>query len=175
MDELGRLLERLQQRVLALVAHRLGRLDDEDALAAFEGPVGGGADHPLAHLLDHVLGAARRQPDEVGVRRGVEQGAAAGVLGVLGRGGEDLGGEGAGRGPLAGPARPAEEVGVGRARTPAPRSAPPAPAPGARCVSVAAARARHSTASITRAWTSSTLPAPSITTTRSEAICAISS
>jgi hypothetical protein len=31
---------------------------DEDALAALEGPVGGGADHPLAHLLDHVLGAA---------------------------------------------------------------------------------------------------------------------
>ena len=29
--KLGRLLERLQQRVLALVAHRLGRLDDEDA------------------------------------------------------------------------------------------------------------------------------------------------
>ncbi len=112
MDEVGRLLERLQQRVLALVAHRLRRLDHEDPLAAFEGPVGGGADDPLANLLDQVLGAARGQPDEVGMRRGVEQGAAAGVVGVLGAGGEDLGGEGASGGPLAGAARPAEEVGV---------------------------------------------------------------
>ena len=34
-------------------------------LLALEGPVGGGADHPLAHRLDQVLGAARRQPDQV--------------------------------------------------------------------------------------------------------------
>ena len=81
-------------------------------LLALEGAVGGGADHLLAHLLDHVLGAARREPDEVGMRRGVEQGAAAGVVGVLGAGGEDLGGEGARRGALAGAARAAEEVGV---------------------------------------------------------------
>ena len=102
MGEAGWLLERLQQRVLALVAHRLGRLDDEDPAAALEGPVGGGADHPLADRLDQVLGAARRQPDQVRVGRGVEQGAAAGVVGVLGPGGEDLGGEGAGGGALAG-------------------------------------------------------------------------
>ena len=89
---------------------------DEDALAAFEGPVGGGADHPLAHLLDQVLGAARRQPDEVGMRRGVEQGAAPGVVGVLGAGGEDLGREGARRGPLAGAPRAPEEVRVRRPR-----------------------------------------------------------
>ena len=128
----GRLLERLQQGVLALVAHRLGGLDDEDALAALEGPVGGGADHPLADLLDQVLGAARRQPDEVGMRRGVEQGAAARVVGVLGPGGEDLRREGARRGPLAGPARAAEEVGVG--------------GPGAR--------ARRSSATRARGWCS---------------------
>ena len=115
VDELRRLLERLQQRVLALVAHRLRGLDDEDAAAALERAVGGGADHPLAHLLDHVLGAARRQPDEIGVGRGVEHRATAGVLGVIGRGGEDLGREGAGRGPLAGARRPAEQVGVGGA------------------------------------------------------------
>ena len=82
VDEGRRLLERLQQRVLALVAHRLGRLDDEDPVLAFEGPVGGGADHPLAHLVDHVLGAARGEPDEVGVRRGIEHRAAAGVVGI---------------------------------------------------------------------------------------------
>ncbi len=114
-DQVGerrRLLERLQQRVLALVAHRLRRLDHEDPPAALEGPVGGGADHPLAHLLDQVLGAARGEPDEVGVGRGVEQRPAPGVLGVLGGGGEDLGGEGAGGGALAGAARAAEEVGV---------------------------------------------------------------
>ena len=186
MDELGRLLERLQQRVLALVAHRLRRLDDEDALAAFEGPVGGGADHPLAHLLDQVLGAARHQPDEVGMRRGIEQGAAAGVVGVLGAAGEDLGGEGARGGPLAGALRPAEEVGVrgpGRQRRgqrdPRPRlvlgalsrtavTAPSLP----RCKDDVLI---GSTASITRSWTSSTVPSASITTTRSLAMIAISS
>ncbi len=57
---------------------------DEDAAAALERAVGGGADHPLAHLLDHVLGAARRQPDEVGVGRGVEQRPTAGLVGVVG-------------------------------------------------------------------------------------------
>ena len=116
MDEGGRLLEGLQQRVLALVAHRLGGLEDEDPVLAFEGPVGGGADHPLAHLVDHVLGAARGEPDEVGVRRGVEQGAATGVVGVGGAGGDDLRREGPRGGPLPGPARAAEEVGVGRPR-----------------------------------------------------------
>ena len=121
VDELGGLLERLQQRVLALVAQRLRRLDDEDALAAFEGPVGGGADHPLAHLLDQVLGAARGEPDEVGMRRGIEQGAAAGVVGVLGAGGEDLGGEGAGGGALAGALRARGRGRRARAPTPAPR------------------------------------------------------
>ena len=84
MDEVGRLLQGLQQRVLALVAHRLGGLDHEDALLALEGAVGGGADHLLADLLDHVLGAARGEPDQVGVGRGVEQGAAARVVGVCG-------------------------------------------------------------------------------------------
>ena len=168
VDELGRLLERLQQRVLALVAHRLGGLDDEDPLAALERAVGGGADHPLADLLDHVLGAARRQPDEVGVGRGVEQGAAAGIVGVVGRGGEDLRREGAGRGPLAGPARAAEEVGVGRAR-PRARALSATRARGwcsvAAIESTRCSRSRRSTvrtASITRSCTSSTVPAPSI-------------
>ena len=51
------------------------------------------------------------------MRRGVEQGAAAGVVGVGGSGGEHLGREGPRRGRLAGTARPAEQVGVGRARS----------------------------------------------------------
>ncbi len=116
MDEVRGLLQGLQQRVLALVAHLLGGLDHEDTLLRFEGPVGGGADHLLAHLLDHVLGAARPQPDEVGVRRGIDQGAAPGVVGVGGAGSEDLGREGARHGGLAGAARAAEEVGVRRPR-----------------------------------------------------------
>ena len=114
MSEAGRFLEGLQQRVLALVAQRLGLLDHEDPLASLEGSVGGGADDALANLLDQVLGAARYQPDEVGVGRGVEESAAAGVLGVFGCGGKDLGGEGARGGTLAGPARAAEQVRVRR-------------------------------------------------------------
>jgi hypothetical protein len=128
VNETGRLLERLQQRVLALVAHRLGGLDHEDPLLALEGAVGSGADHLLAHLLDHVLGAAREQPYEVGVRRGIEQGTAAGVVRVGSPGGEDLRRKGTRRGALAGPARSAEQIGVrwpggkrGAERHPCPR------------------------------------------------------
>ncbi len=116
VGEAGRLLERLQQGVLALVAHRLGRLEDEDPALPFEGPVGGGTDHPLAYGLDHVLGPGRRKPDQVGVGRGVESGAAPGVVGVLGARGEDLGGEGPGGGALARPARAPEEIRVRGAR-----------------------------------------------------------
>ncbi len=112
VDEIGRLLERLQQRVLALVAHRLGGLEDEDPAAALERSVGGRADHPLADLLDQVLGAARCQPDEVGVGRGIEQRPAAGIVGVGGPGGEDLSRERPRRGPLAGAWWAAEEVGM---------------------------------------------------------------
>ncbi len=120
VDEGRRLLQRLQQRVLALVAHRLGGVDDEDAVLAFEGPVGGGADHPLAHLVDHVLGAARGEPDEVGVRRGVEQGAAAGVVGI--------GAPRRRRSPPRRPApRPASRTRAGRGRGRRATAPPPAP------------------------------------------------
>ena len=120
--------------------------------------------------------------------RGIEQGPAPRVLGVLGAGGEDLSREGPRRRPLAGAARAAEEVGVRRARRPAPRSAPPAPAADARSrlerhrdaavavtIGPRSLIGRSATASITRSWTSSTVPSASITTTRSEAIIAISS
>ena len=179
VDELGRLLERLQQRVLALVAHRLRRLDDEDALAAFEGPVGGGADHPLAHLLDQVLGAARGQPDEVGMRRGVEQGAAAGVVGVLGR---RRRGSRRRRRARRRACRPRAGRGRGR-RARGPTPAPRVSATRARAwcsvahqaSTIIAAPSLVRTASITRSWTSSTVPSASITTTRSLAMIAISS
>ena len=173
VDELGRLLERLQQRVLALVAHRLRRLDDEDPAAALERPVGGGADHPLAHLLDQVLGAARREPDQVGVR----------ARGRAGRGDARHRGHRrrrrgsrrrrpAPRRACRRPRGPREEVGVrGPGRE---RRAQRQPRPGLVLRSPQPAR-RSPTASITRSWTSSTVPAPSITTTRSEAIWAISS
>ena len=80
----GRLLERLQQRVLALLGHRVGGLDHEDAALALERPVGDRADHPLADVLDQVLVAGRAQPDEVGMRRGIDQRAAAGVGRIVG-------------------------------------------------------------------------------------------
>ena len=165
VDELGRLLERLQQRVLALVAHRLGRLDDEDPLAAFEGPVGGGADHPLAHLLDHVLGAASA-PARRG-RDGARGRAGPGGARPRGRRRRRRGSRPRRRAPRRA-CRPRAGRGRGRrARGPtrAPRSAPPAPAPGARSPR-RARRLRPSgqlgaltrRASITRSWTSSTLP-----------------
>ncbi len=68
MRERRRLLERLQQRVLALLGHRVGGLDHEHAAVGLERPVGDLGDHPLADVLDQVLGPARAQPDEVGMR-----------------------------------------------------------------------------------------------------------
>ena len=180
VDEPGRLLQRLQQRVLALVAHRLGRLDDEDPLAAFEGPVGGGPDHPLAHLLDQVLGAAWSQPDQVGMRRGIEQRPAPRVLGVLSRRWQGS----PRQRPAPPPAcRPPAGRGRGRRATgPSASAARRAPARARGWCSVRrqrnASSPRHHrplTASITRSWTSSTVPSASTTTTRSEAIWAISS
>jgi hypothetical protein len=114
VDELGRLLERLQERVLALVGHRVGALDDEHSPRALERPVGGGDDHALAHLVDQVLRPPRSQPYEVGVRRGIGQRAAAGVVGVLGALSQELRREGARGSPLSRARRPGEQVGVDR-------------------------------------------------------------
>ncbi len=165
-DQVGesrRLLERLQQRVLALLGHRLGRLDHEHPPLALERPVGDCADHPLAHVLDQVLGPGRAQPDEVGMRRGIGERPPAGVVGVGGAVGEELGGERArGRAPCPSPRGPGEQVGVGRGRR-APPSAPRAPRAG-RPVRLGdrqlprprPAHRTRLTAAITRAWTSST-------------------
>ena len=116
MDEVGRLLERLQQGVLALVGHRVGGLDHEHPALALEWAIRGSGDHALANLVDEVLGPARRQPDQVGVRRRVGQRAAARVVGVGSVLGEELRSEGPRRAPLARAGRPGEEIGVDRRR-----------------------------------------------------------
>ena len=112
MGERRRLLERLQEGVLALVAERLGLFDNEDAALALGRAEAGRTDHRLAYLIDQVLGTGRPQPDEVRMRRRVEQRPAADVAGIVRALGEELGGEGAGGGALAGAARPAKEIGV---------------------------------------------------------------
>ena len=114
-DEVGewrRLLECLQEGVLALVPQVLGLLDDEDPSSPLGRAEAGRADHLLADVFDQVLGPRRPQPDEVGVRRGIEQRAAAGVIRIGCALGEELGRERSrGRG-LARASRAAEEVGV---------------------------------------------------------------
>ena len=119
MREGRRLLQRLQQRVLALLGHRVGSLDHEHAAARSRTAGRRPADHPLAHVLDEVLGAARAQPHEVGVRRRIGERPAARVVGVGDAVGEQLGRECPRRGGLAGAGRPDEQVGVKwRARRP---------------------------------------------------------
>ena len=73
MRERRRLLERLQQCVLALLGHRVRHLDDEHAVIALERPVGSGLDDLLTDLLDQVLGARRPKPGEIGVRRWIQE------------------------------------------------------------------------------------------------------
>ena len=67
-----RLLERLQQPVGRGVAHRLDPLDHEDPPGRLErGPRGGGDDRLVDVGDEHLGGAARRHPAEVGVRPAV--------------------------------------------------------------------------------------------------------
>jgi hypothetical protein len=86
--ERRRVLERLQQGILALLRHRLRRLDDEDAPLALERPVGDRGDDARANLLDEVLGPGRRDPRQVGMGRRHRDGAASNVVGTRGPGGE---------------------------------------------------------------------------------------
>ena len=67
-----------------------------------------------AQAVDQVLGAARRQPDQVGMRRGVEQRPPPRILGVRGSGRDHLRGKRAGGGALARAPWPAKQVGVRR-------------------------------------------------------------
>jgi hypothetical protein len=177
VGERGRLLERLQQRVLALVAKRLGLLDHEGASLALGRAEAGRPDHRLANVVDQVLGAGRPQPDQVRMGAGIEQRPAAGVVGICCALGEELGGEGTGRGPLARPARPAEEIGVagaggeggGEGRLGAGLMASRLGEPGGD-PRLALRRGAHArtplTSAITAAWTESGSPLASITRTR---------
>ena len=62
-----RLLQRFQQRVLRFGIHRIGVVDDDDAPAAFERPIGGPLDR-VAHLIDlDRAGVARLDEQHVGV------------------------------------------------------------------------------------------------------------
>ena len=173
MGERRRLLERLQQRVLALLGHRLGGLDHEDAAVALERAIGDLGDHALADGLDQVLDPGRAQPDQVGVRRGIGERAPAGFGGVGGALGEQLGGQRPRRLRLAGARRAGEQVGVegirGRGREGDPG--------GGLVAGRIGDRRRHGggrvhrglrsrTAATTRRWTSSGSPAASTTTIR---------
>jgi hypothetical protein len=101
---------------LALVAHLLGGLDYEDSLLAFERTVGSSPYDELSDLIDHVLSTTGPEPDEIGMWRRVEEGTAAGIVGVASPGGEDLCGERASDRGLARATRPAEEIRMGRPR-----------------------------------------------------------
>ena len=89
------LLEGLEQRVLALLRHRLRTLDDEDPTPTLEGPIRDRRDHLAADVLDEVLIAGGTQPGEVGMRRGVGQDTAACILRIVGPDRQQLAGEGA--------------------------------------------------------------------------------
>ena len=79
----GRLLERLEQRVGRLVVHRVGALEDEDAMVGLERRVGGGGHDGLADIAaQHLVGARGGDPRQVGV--GAVLDAGLGVLGILG-------------------------------------------------------------------------------------------
>ena len=63
-----RLLERLQQGVLALLGHRVRLLDHEDPVIPLERPVRRRLDDPLANLIDQMLRSWRPEPREIRVR-----------------------------------------------------------------------------------------------------------
>ena len=111
MREVGGLLERLEHPVGGLVVHRLGALDDEDAPARLERRPRGGGDDGLVDVGDeHLGGAARRDPGEVGVHAVLD--ARRDRVRVGGAVAQQRGGEGAGDGRLARAAGAVEEVGV---------------------------------------------------------------
>ena len=93
-DDVGRrLLERLQQRVGGLLDQRVRALEHEDPVARLERRVRGGGDDRLVDVsAQHLVGAARRHPREVGVGAVVDAGLDVGR--VLGAAGEQLAREG---------------------------------------------------------------------------------
>ena len=107
----GRLLERLEQRVGGRVVHRVDALEHEHAPARLERRVAGGGDHRLVDVAaQHDVGAAGRDPREVGVHAG--QRARLRVLRVRRVAREQLGGERPRGLALARAGRAVEQVGV---------------------------------------------------------------
>ena len=95
-DDVGercRLLERLQESVLALLGHSVRLLDDEDAVLALERPVRRRLDDPRPYLIHEMLRAWRAEPREVGMGRRVGGHTAAGGLRVRGPECEELAGK----------------------------------------------------------------------------------
>ena len=111
VDEVGRLLQRLQHPVGGRVAHRVGLLDHEHAPPRLERrPRRRRYDRLVDVRHQHLGGAARRDPGQVGVRAALH---ALGDVGACGRAvSKQRRREGAGDGPLAGARRPGEQVGV---------------------------------------------------------------
>ena len=115
VDEVGGLLERLQQAVGGRVAHRVGRLDHEDAAAGLERRPRRRRDDRLVDVGDeHLGGPARRDPHEVGVGPACD--ACAGVILVRRALAEQGGRERARDRPFAGASRPIKKVCVRGAR-----------------------------------------------------------
>ena len=166
----GRLLERLQQRVLALLGHRVRLLDHEHPPLALERPVGRRLDHALADLVDQVLRSGRAKPGQVRVRRGVGERPAPGRVGVRRAGGEQLGDERPRRRRACPePGGAGEEVGVrrgSRARPPAPSARPAGPRWRRRGVSGSSVIGRARPPAPARAPPRAS-PSPSTTTMRS--------
>ncbi len=107
------LLQRLEQRVGRLVVHRVRALEHEHAPRRLERRPRRGADDLLLDVApQHLVGAARDHPREVRMRAVLHAGARVGL--VAGAARQQLGGEGAGRGALAGAGRAVQEVGVRR-------------------------------------------------------------
>ena len=110
-DVVRRLLQRLEQRVGGLVVHGVGALEHEDAEARLERRARRGGDDRLVDVApQHLVGAARAHPGQVGVRAVL--GARARARGIRGAAGEQLGRDRAGGRALAAPGRAVQQVRV---------------------------------------------------------------
>ena len=111
MHERRRLLERLQHPVGGLVAELVDALDHEHAAPGLERRPAGRRDDRAVDVADEdLVGAARGDPGQIGMRPRGNSGADAGRVGGLGR--QQLGGHRAGGGALAGAAGAVEQIGV---------------------------------------------------------------
>ena len=115
MDEVGGVLERREQAIGHLVVHGVHPLEHEHPPAGLERGARGGAHHRAVDVLHaHHVRARGAHPGEIGM--GAVLNAQPHGVGVAGPLGQQLGGEGARDGALAGAGRPVEEVRVRGAR-----------------------------------------------------------